>query len=655
MFSIDQTHIFSPTLINTFRVGLSRVRGDINNPVSGDAVATDATLAIAPGAVAPPQISVNGILTTAIGLGGLNRFQHRWTSGQLYDDAFVTRGTHSIKVGFAFERMRYNILEQLSPNGRMNNYASLAQLLSNTTKKLNALAPGQSNEVAIRESLFAGYVQDDWRWRPNFTINMGLRYEFTTLPTDANNRIQEITTLVGCATPGVAPSLTSPCGPVPVSSFIASNPTTKDFEPRIGFSWDPFKDGKTAVRSGFGMFDVLPLPYEFGLNTAATAPYQIVGFDNNGKLGSGIDPNVSFNPNNVRNRYIQQNPSRAYVMNWNINVQREIASNWRLLVGYVGSRSVHLSVAADDINLVPPVQTAAGILIPSNTYQLDPNWGGANGGLTPGAPGGAGIRPVIFDGASTYHGLQVQLKRSMSHGLQGQLSYTLGNCKDTSSAPVTGDTYVNSVAVPLLLSKQYRLGACDFDIRNTLVGTFIWDLPGPKSGIASYLAGGWELGTIVTATSGSPFTVTIGGGGDPLVTGFNGDFSMDYPNLIAGCNATPGVTTNAQGKPMAFDPSCFTAAPAVAGGVLVGNSGRNAFYGPGLTTVDFSAFKNVNVSERVRLQFRAEFFNLLNHPNFAAPNFLNDANNSIGTATAGVIGSTSTSSRQVQLGAKLVW
>jgi hypothetical protein len=262
---------------------------------------------------------------------------------------------------------------------------------------------------------------------------------------------------------------------------------------------------------------------------------------------------------------------------------------------------------------------------------------------------------VIFDGESTYHGLQAQLKRSMSHGLQGQVSYTLGNCKDTSSAPVTGDTYVNSVAVPLLLSKQYRIGACDFDIRNTLVGTLIWDLPGPKSGIASYLAGGWELGTIVTATSGSPYTVTIGGGGDPLVTGFNGDFSMDYPNLIPGCNATPGVTRNAQGKLMAFDPTCFTAAPAVAGGVLVGNAGRNAFYGPGLTTVDFSAFKNVNISERVRVQFRAEFFNLLNHPNFAAPNFLNDANNSIGTATAGVIGSTSTSSRQVQLGAKLVW
>jgi hypothetical protein len=654
MFSIDETHIFTPAVINTFRVGISRVRGDINNPVSGDAVATDASLAVAPGAAAPPQISVNG-LTTAIGLGGLNRFRHRWTSGQLYDDAFYNRGTHAIKIGFAFERMRYNILEQLSPNGRMNAYTTLAQLLSNTTKRLNALAPGQSNEVAIRESLVAGYIQDDWHWRPNFTVNMGVRYEFTTLPTDANNRIQEITTLVGCATPGVAPSPTSPCGPVHVNSFIASNPTTKDFEPRVGFSWDPFKDGKTAVRAGFGMFDVLPLPYEFGLNTSATAPYQIVGFDNNGKLGGGIDPNVSFNPNNVRNRYIQQDPSRAYVMNWNFNVQREIGTNWRLLVGYVGSRSLHLSVAGDDINLVPPVQTAAGIMIPSNTYQLDPNWGGGNGGVIPGAPGGAGIRPVIFDGASSYRALQMQLKRSMSHGLQGQISYTWGTCKDNSSAPVTGDTYVNSVAVPLLLSKQYRQGACDFDIRHTLVGTGIWDVPGPKTGVASYIIGGWELGTILTATSGSPYTVTIGGGGDPLATGFNGDFSMDFPNLVPGCNATPGVFRNASGKLMAFDPTCFVAAPAVAGGVLVGNAGRNAFYGPGLTTVDFSAFKNVPVTERVRLQFRAEFFNLLNHPNFAAPNFLNDANNSIGTATAGVIGSTSTSSRQVQLGAKIVW
>lgn len=655
MASVEDTNVFSPAFVNTVRVGISRIRGDINAPVSGNSVSTDTSLAVAPGAIGPPQVGVPGVLTTAIGLGGLNQFRHRWTSVQAYDDGFITRGTHAIKVGFAFERMLYNITEKLSPNGRKNNYKTLDDLLNNVPDRLNALAPGGSNEVAIRESLFAGYIHDDWRFRPNLTFNLGLRYEFTTLPRDANNRIQEITTLVNCATPGVDPGPTSPCGPIHVDTFIKNNPTSKNFEPRVGFSWDPFKDGKTALRGGFGIFDVLPLPYEFGLNTAATAPFQIIGFDPTNTLGGGIDPNISFDPNKIRNRYVDQNPHRADVLNWNLNVQRQLGASWTLTAGYVGSRSVHLSVAADDINLVPPVQTSAGIVIPSDTYQIDPNWAGANGGVTPGAPGGAGIRPVIFDGESSYNGFQAQLRRDMSHGLQGQVSYTLGKCRDTSSAPVTGDTYVNSVAVPLLLSKAYRIGACDFDVRNTLVGTLIWDVPGPKSGLISYVAGGWQVGTIVTATSGSPYTVTVGGGGDPLNTGFNGDFSMDYADLISGCNATPGVTTNASGQLLAFNPNCFAVAPPVAGGVLVGNSGRNRFYGPGLTTVDFSTFKNFSFREKLKVQFRAEFFNVFNHPNFAAPNFLNDSNNSIDTSNAGVIGSTSTASRQIQLGLKLVF
>lgn len=682
MGSAEETHIFSPQLANTIRLGISRVRGDINLPVSGDSVATNTALAVAPGAKAPPQIGGAG-LTTAIGLGGLNRFLHRWTSGQVYDDAFLNRGRHTIKFGFAFERMLYNVLEQLSPNGRLNNYGSLTALLTNTPTKLNALAPGHSLEVAIRQSLFAGYVQDDWRLRPNLTVNLGLRYEITTLPKDANNRIQEITTLANCSASPTA------CGPVPVNSFIANNPTTKNFEPRIGFSWDPFKNGKTAVRGGFGIFDVLPLPYEFGLNTAATSPFQIIGQDKPGAsstaakgncaadpclgvtLGNGIDNNVGFAPNGVRNRYVQQDPKRADVLNWNLNIQREIAPTWTAIVGYVGSRSVHLSVAADDINLVQPSVSSAGILFPINGTAIDPNWAGGTGG--------AGIRPVIFDGASSYEGAQAQLKKSMSHGVQGQLSYTYGKCKDTSSAPVTGDTYVNSIAVPLLFVKSYRVGACDFDIRQTLVGTFIWNVPGPKSGLASYVAGGWEIGTILTATTGSPFTATLGAGGDPLGTGFNGDFSMDFPNITKGCDPIHGgvhyLNLNCftlPTEPTSFvgcAPNSFPGAPAAPTGTqycqnLVGNAGRNSLYGPRLTTVDFSVFKNTHVpkiSETFNVQFRAEFFNILNHPNLAAPNFLNDSNNSIFnpngsvSGNAGVIGSTSTSSRQIQLGLKLVW
>jgi hypothetical protein len=262
MISGEETHIFSPTLVNTVRGGFSRVIGDINTPVSGDTVATNAALAIAPGAKATPQIPASG-LTTAYGLGGFNKFKHAFNSIQFYDDAFLTHASHAIKFRFAFERIQYNVLEQLSPNGRMNNYPSLDAFLTNTPHRLNALAPGGSFEVGLRESIFAGYIQDDWRFCPNITFNIGLRYEMATRPTDANTvpgyavngytvaagGFQEIQTLSNCS-PG-----TTACGPVGVNCPISSNPTTKDFEPRIGVSWDPFKDGKTAVRAGiqFGL------------------------------------------------------------------------------------------------------------------------------------------------------------------------------------------------------------------------------------------------------------------------------------------------------------------------------------------------------------------------------------------------------------------
>ena len=374
----------------------------------------------------------------------------------------------------------------------------------------------------------------------------------TTRPTDANTvpgytvngytvnaaGFQEITTLANC-TPG-----TTACGPVGLSSPITSNPTTKNFEPRIGLEWDPFHDGKTAVRAGLGLFDVLPLAYEFGLNTAATAPFQIIGADPAALLGTGTpDPNVNFNEQSIRNRFIDTNPKRALVMNWNFNIERQFAGNWTAIVGYVGSRSVHLSAAADDINLVQPTRSwasdSSSLVTPRHPVDtcaehqtgtsIDSNWGG-----------GAGIRPVLFDSSASYEAFQTQLKKSLSQGLQGQLSYTFGKCRDLSSAPVTGDTFENSIAVPLLLIKSARVGGCDYDIRHVFSGTFMWQVPSVKgvSGILSTLTGGWELGTIISATSGAPFTATVGDGNDPLGTGFNGDFSMDFASLLPGCNPT---------------------------------------------------------------------------------------------------------------------
>jgi outer membrane receptor protein involved in Fe transport len=688
--TFEETHLIGASLVNTFRAGVTRVLGKINDPVSGDAAATSPALAIAPGAKATPQIPVPG-LTTAFGLGGFNRFSHAWNSLQVNNDAFLTHGTHSIKFGAAFERMQYNVLEQLSPNGRMSTYSSLAAFLSNAPDKLNALAPGGSHEVGFRQSLFAGYFQDDWRVRPSLTVNLGLRYEMTTRPKDANKvpgytvngntvtagGFQEITTLSNC-TP-----LTTECGPVGVDSPILSNPTTKNFEPRIGLEWDPFHDGKTAVRAGFGMFDVLPLPYVFGLNTAATAPFQIIGADSNATLGTGTpDTSVSFDPQKIRNRYIDPHPHRAYVMNWNANIERELPRNWTVMAGYVGSRSLHLSAAADDINLVQPaIISGVGVVFPVNGTRIDSNWGG-----------GAGIRPVKFDGESTYNGFQSQVKHKLAQGVQGQASYTYGNCRDTSSAPVTGDTFLNSIAVPLIFVKSARVGACDFDIRQVFSGTLMWELPSPKnsSALVSTLVGGWEVGTIVTATTGAPFTATVGGGNDPLGTGFNGDFSMDFANRLTGCNPISGAKPpnsylnlncfTPPTAPLSFSgcaPNSFPNAPQPAPSGMqycsnvLGNNGRNRFYGPRLTTVDFSIFKNTRIpaiSETFNLQFRAEFFNILNHTNFLSPGFLNTfgQNNSVFDSDGSsfcpsisncqtALNQTSTMSRQIQLGLKAIW
>jgi len=699
LYTAEETHVFNPAVINTVRGGVSRTIGLINAPVSGDAVATDAALAIAPGALAPPQIPVSG-LTTAYGLNGFNKFNHAWTSIQIYDDAFITRGSQSIKVGFAFERMRYNVLEKLSPNGRMNNYKSLAAFLSNTPNKLNAVAPTGSHEVGLRESLYAVYIQDDWRIAKKLTLNLGLRYEGTTKPGNSNvipgytvngytvaaAPFQQIVSLANC---GSSPTA---CGPVGTDTAFATNPTRYDFQPRLGFAYDPFGNGRTALRAAAGIFDVLPLPYEFGLNTAATAPFQIIGSDSRATLGTGVpDSKVSFNPQLVRNRYIEQHPQRAAVYNWNVNLQQDLGKGFTATVGYVGSRSTHLSVASDDINLVPPQNiSGVGIVFPcnpsggicaSNTTgtRVDPNWGG-----------GAGIRPVLYDGAAGYQAFQGQLKKLSASGIQGQFSYTYSHCNDLSSAPVTGDTYLNSIAVPLLTQKSARLGPCDFDIHQVAVGNVIWTIPAPafSNSFATVLTHGWELGGILTAETGAPFSVTFGGGNDPLGTGFNGDFSMDFADLLPNCSPTGSgrnfIRTNCftpptapsslapatAANPFGCAPTAFGknyTGPASPSGRqfcsnVVGNTHRNQFFGPHLNNLDASLFKNTRVpriSEALNLQFRAEFFNVLNHPSYLSPGFLNTfgQNNSVydsdGTPLPTALNQTATTSRQIQLGLKV--
>ena len=195
-------------------------------------------------------------------------------------------------------------------------------------------------------------MQDDIRLRPNLTINVGVRYEMDTVPTETANRLTNL------------PTLTSPLPRL--GSPLYSNPTLRNFEPRVGFSWDPFRDGKTAVRGAFGMYDVLPLPYEFELISILSAPFFESGNATaaNG-LVQGTFPTGGYPlilaPSALRYGYVQSNPKRNYVMQWNGNVQRELARNLTMTVGYLGSRGVHQPFHADDVNYVLPTLTPSGI------------------------------------------------------------------------------------------------------------------------------------------------------------------------------------------------------------------------------------------------------------------------------------------------------
>jgi hypothetical protein len=274
----------------------------------------------------------------------------------------------------------------------------------------------------------------------------------------------------------------------------------------------------------------------------------------------------------------------------------------------------------------------------------------------------------------------------MSHGIQAQGSYTWGKCIDNGSGGHIGDPYKNSLSSLIFFDRQSRHGPCDFQITHNFVGNFVWDVPGPKSAseVLSAFAGGWELGGILTATTGSPFTLGIGG--DPL--GQNSTDTADYPNRLPGCNpinsnyrttlqylnlscfglpqATAAIAAQCQPfglrapNPSANPPDPGSAGIAGTCANLFGNAGRNDIYGPGLLNFDFSIIKNNHIrriSESFNVQFRVEFFNIFNRANFQSPFDNSTLFNGDGTSAggAGLITSTENPSRQIQLGLKIVW
>ena len=685
--SIEETHIFSPSFANSIRIGGNHEA--VNNNQSLKAINPDAArtdLGVGGTGFAgrdASQVLIGGGVTDFTGgVGGSPTYFYHWNSLQLYDDAFITRREHSVRFGVAFERMMLNAVADTDPNGIWR-FTDLQGFLTNNPTKFQGGIASTLSPRNLRQNIFAAYLQDDWHLRPNLTVNLGLRYEMSTVPTETNGKIANLRNLAD-PLPVCGTMVAGGCSG---TGAFFDNPTTKNFEPRVGFAWDPFGNGKTAVRGGIGLFDVLPLPYQFVLLTTQAAPffsYTAINSPGQGMFYNFNGQPMTFPANTLRSTYVQH-PKRDYVMQWNLNVQQQLTPTLAAMVAYVGSRGVHQPFRVDEADLVIPTKTPFGYLWP----QVD-----ANGNLTSGPNAGSppspinpnfgSVRGMFYEGHSYYNALEAQLAKRMSRGFQVQGTFTWAKSMDTSSASVAGDTFGNSISSLSWFDLRLSRGLSDFNVGRTLVVNGTWELPTPKSysAPAQWALGGWELGLIFTASDGIPFTPSWGTGSDPQNTLSSDDWA--FPNRLGGpgCKTltNPGHPNNYiktqcfavpswPGDVNSWAANCDQAPPSAGAPVpyplcfnLRGNAGRNILIGPGLTSLDFSLFKNnyiKRISERFNVQFRAEIFNILNHTNFAPP--ITPTNTDIfdGTGTlsagAGVLTRTTTTSREIQFAVKVVF
>ncbi|MBV9296242.1 MAG: TonB-dependent receptor, partial [Acidobacteriaceae bacterium] len=620
---LEETHIFGPSFLNTFRLGYSRVASEAPKSISAiNSAAADMSLGFVPNAPVG-LINVTGLTNFPGGFGAVGEYDFHYNSYQLYDDLSLTKARHAMTFGVALENIRDNQLGKSNPIGQFI-FGSLSAFLAGNSTTFNAPVGSGITPRDMRQLITGVYFMDDWRIANNLTVNLGVRYEAATVPSEATGKLSHLPSLTA-----TAPLLGSP--------YFANN-TKLDFEPRVGFAWDPFKNNKTSVRGAFGIFDNLPLPYLFELSSILSAPYFENGTINN--PGVAAFPNGAYSlltPATFRYAYIQPNPPRSYIMQWNFNIQRQLAENTVVMVDYTGSRGVHLPYFINDFNGVLPTPTPAGYLWPSKVgTKLNPAVGQISG--------------TLWDSDSEYEAFQAQLNRRFSKGLQGTVSYTFSRAIDSGSSSLASDTFTNS-AQRLWYDPSEGRGLSDFDIRHLLSVNFIYELPGMTGGATAlhWITNGWQLGGLLRASSGTPFTPQIGG--DPL--GMSNASTFDRPDVVDSSSCAGSLVN--PGNPRHYiNTQCFVVPSPI---TLLGNAGRNILIGPGLLDLDTSLFKNFQIQEWLRAQFRAEFFNVLNHPNFAPPTSNNSlfGANGAPVATAGLITSTLTSSRQIQFGLKLIW
>ncbi|HKP11021.1 MAG TPA: TonB-dependent receptor, partial [Blastocatellia bacterium] len=587
IFTLNETHSFSPTLVNEARFGFNRWRST-NRP---NAQLNPADFGIHNGINQPiglPQINIAG---GSLNFGGpaAQPSGRGDTTLVVADTLNHLWGSHSLRLGGEFRQF-------LNNNFRLGtgafNFPTVAAFVAQTANSFSVTLGDQTSSIA--EGALGFFVQDNYRLRANLTLELGLRYDWNMTPTERYDRFivfdpQSASLLrVGTDTDEV---------------YRQNN---KNFQPRLGFAWDPWGDGKTSVRAAYAVLTDQPLT-SMVTGTSANPPLAVpLTFVGPVRLDNAINlaHAAGLAPQTVDNDF-----HNAYVQSWNLNVQRELTRNLALMAGYFGSKGTHLILRR---NINQPIH---GVRPYAALSESSP--------ILPGTPLG-NITQAEGTGNSSYNALWVTANQRLAHGLQFNASYTWSKSVDDNSFSTQGVVVQNSY------DPRGDRGPSDYDARHRLVVSAIYELPFR----GNRLAEGWELAAIVQSQSGSPVNIVVS---DSTV---NGVVNTLRPDVVGPINIIGSVERW-------FDATAFVPVP------RSGNLGRNVVIGPGFNNTDFSVIKDTKVTDRVRAQFRAECFDLFNHANFGQPG------NVVGAPAFGRITSTrfptgeSGSSRQVQFALKL--
>jgi len=567
LLTLNDSQVISPTLVNEARAGFNRIhitfqaQNTLNAADFGMNTGVNAPIGL-------PQISVSGWFT----FGGINGFpQGRGDDTiTLSDTVSWVHGTHSIKFG----PQVYDIIaDSFSYTPGTFTFPSLTAFLAD---QANAFTANSSNHAArVHEIAIGAFLQDDWKVSSHFTLNLGLRYDFFGTPTEAENRFVVFN-----------PSLDE-LQRVGLSGGPAHayQENAKNFEPRIGFAFDPTGTGKTAIRSAYAIFVDQPIeglvgglvgnpPFALPVSFSPTSTVPFVSFANAYSLASGIVSPAS----------VAQNYRDSYTQSWNFNIQQQLGANASVMVGYFGSKGTDLNIARNYNQFINGVRPYPALSLNS---PIDP---------------GVRLGNIIVyesDGNSSYNGLWVHGTKRYSHGLQFDAAYTWSKSIDYNSRNVQG----------LVIQNSYNIagdrGLSDFDARNRFSFDGIYELPFRHNQLVS----GWEIAIIAQIQSGNPInfhtTNTAFTGAGTLRPSVTGPVITGY---------SPATNGSATAITYIQNPAVFQNQ-----GNAFGNLGRNTIIGPGFSDVDLSVQKSTKISERMRWEIRADAFDVLNHANFGQP------------------------------------